>query len=123
MAYLIDIRTFKDSRGSLSVLESEIPFTIKRVYYISGVPDPVVVRAGHRHKINIQALICVNGSCIISNDNGKEKEEFILDNQEKCLILMPEDWHTMHHFTQDAVLLVLASELYDSDDYVDEPYS
>ncbi len=123
MAHIINLKSFGDPRGNLTVIEKIVPFDIKRVYYIYGVPEEDIVRAGHKHKKNIQALICVSGSCIISNNDGKKKEDFILDSPNKLLIMNPEDWHTMHHFTKDAVLLVLASEYYDKDDYIDTPYN
>ncbi|MCB9335179.1 MAG: FdtA/QdtA family cupin domain-containing protein [Flavobacteriales bacterium] len=121
MAHIIDLKTFTDSRGNLTVIEKVIPFDIKRVFYIYGVDDSV--RGGHRHHQTIQAAICIQGSCIISNDNNAKKEEFILDAPNKCLILNPEDWHQMHHFTKDAILMVFASEYYDEKDYIFEPYS
>ncbi len=120
MAKVIDLPTFSDSRGSLTVLEKVIGFDIKRVYYIYDANDEV--RGGHRHKKSIQALINVKGSCEIFSDNGVKQETFLLDSPSKCLLLEPEDWHTMSKFTKDAVLLVLASEYYDKGDYIDEPY-
>jgi len=120
MAKIIDLKTYTDARGNLTVVEKEVPFGIKRVFYIYGVDDSV--RGGHRHHKTIQAAICLKGSCIISNHTGKEKQEFVLDSPEKCLIINPEDWHTMHHFTPDAILMVLASEYFDTNDYIYEPY-
>lgn len=102
-------------------MEKVLPFEIKRVYYIHHVSNGSV-RGGHRHKVTQQALICVAGSCEISIDNGSQKENVALDAPTKCLVLAPEDWHTMQHFSTDAVLLVLASEYYDAADYIDEPY-
>ena len=120
MAELIKLKTFTDKRGSLSVIEKEIPFPIKRVFYIYNVDDSV--RGGHRHKKTIQAAICVNGSCRIYNNNGKAAEYFELNSPDKCLILQPEDWHQMDQFTKGSVLLVMASELFDNNDYIFEPY-
>lgn len=120
MPNFFEIKTFNDNRGSLSVLEKNIPFDIKRVFYIYNVND--ITRGLHRHHKTIQAAICISGSCIISNDNSKEKKSFKLDNPNKCLILYPEDFHWMHNFSKDAVLLVLASEFFDPDDYIFEPY-
>lgn len=121
MAHFIHLKTFGDQRGNLTVIEKEIPFEIKRIFYIYGVDDSV--RGGHRHHQTIQAAICIHGSCIVSNDNGREQEDFIMDSPDKCLILNPEDWHTMHHFTPDAVFLVLASTSFNADDYIFEPYN
>jgi len=120
MPYLIDLKTYSDSRGNLTVIEKMLPFDIKRVFYIYGVDNSV--RGGHRHHKTIQAAICIQGSCIIENDNGKEKNAFILNEPDKCLIIQPEDWHQMHSFTKDGILLVLASENYSSEDYITKPY-
>ena len=121
MAYLIDLKTFTDKRGNLTVIEKSIPFDIKRIFYIYGVDDSV--RGGHRHHKTIQAAICLQGSCHINNNNGAKAEEFTLDSPHKCLILEPSDWHTMDRFTPNAILMVLASEYFDANDYIFEPYA
>ena len=70
MAELIELKSFSDSRGSLSVLEDfQIPFTIKRFFYIYDVDTSA--RGGHRHITTRQAAICINGSCKIYCNNGK----------------------------------------------------
>ena len=120
MARLINLKTFTDSRGNLTVIERVIPFDIKRIFYIYGVDDSV--RGGHRHKKTIQAAICLKGSCKIYNHNDRDAHEFILDSADQCLLLDPADWHQMYDFTEDAMLMVLASELFDADDYFYEPY-
>ena len=120
MARLINLKTFTDSRGNLTVIERVIPFDIKRIFYIYGVDDSV--RGGHRHKKTIQAAICLKGSCKIYNHNDRDAHEFILDSADQCLLLDPADWHQMYDFTEDAMLMVLASELFDADDYIYEPY-
>ena len=66
--------------------------------------------------------MCVTGSCRIDCDNGKEKTSFLLDHPKKCLIVEPEEWHVMNNFSEDTVLLVLASEYYDHADYIFEAY-
>ena len=119
MAYLIDLPTFEDERGKLTVIEKLLPFDIKRLYYIYDVTSK---RCGHRHKRTIQALICLGGSCEVFIDNGEKKETILLDSPSKCLILEPKDWHTMDKFSKGSTLLVLASEYYDKDDYIDEGY-
>ena len=120
MASLIDLDTHVDDRGKLTVIEKVIPFPIKRIFYIYDVDDSR--RGGHRHKTTIQAAVCIHGSCRIFCDDNHSKEEFLLDKPNKCLILNPEDWHTMYDFTPDAILLVLASTEFDSSDYIYEPY-
>jgi dTDP-4-dehydrorhamnose 3,5-epimerase-like enzyme len=120
MAQLIDLKTFTDKRGNLTVIEKVIPFDIKRIFYIYGVDQSV--RGGHRHKKTIQAAICIQGSCRINNNDGMTNSVFALSKPNECLILEPKDWHTMDNFTEDAILMVLASEYFDANDYIFEPY-
>lgn len=120
MARILSLKTFTDERGNLTVIERVIPFDIKRIFYIYGVDDSV--RGGHRHHKTVQAAVCLRGSCIISNNDGKKKEDFLLDSPDKCLILETRDWHQMHHFTPDCILMVLASEYFDAADYIYENY-
>ena len=120
MPKLITIETFSDNRGHLSVLEKNIPFDIKRVFYIYGVDDSV--RGNHRHHKTIQAAICIKGSCTIYNNDGGEEKDFELDQPNKCLILETKDWHRMYNFSPDAILMVLASEYFDQQDYIFEVY-
>jgi dTDP-4-dehydrorhamnose 3,5-epimerase-like enzyme len=120
MAEIIKLPTHKDTRGSLTVIEKVLPFDIKRVYYIYNCSD--VERGGHRHKKNIQALVCTAGSCVVDWFDGKEKGSVLLDTPDKLLLVKPEDYHIMKQFSDDAVLLVIASEYFDADDYIDEAY-
>lgn len=119
MSYLIELPTYTDSRGNLTVIENSLPFEIKRFYYIYNTSSQ---RGGHRHKKNIQALICLGGSCEIYVDDGNNKKTYLLDDPKFCLILEPKDWHLMDNFSINSTLLVFASELYDINDYIDEKY-
>ncbi|HMD14270.1 MAG TPA: FdtA/QdtA family cupin domain-containing protein [Bacteroidota bacterium] len=121
MARLINLKTFCDARGNLTVIERVVPFDIKRIFYIYGVDDSV--RGRHRHRKTRQAVICLTGSCIVFNHDGTHKQEFTLDAPSKCLLLEPTDWHKMHTFSRDAILMVLASEYFDPNDYIFEEYS
>jgi hypothetical protein len=118
---LIPIPTFPDARGCLSVLDGSLPFPIRRVYYIYGAA-PGDRRAGHRHRKNRQALICVAGRCDVYVHDGCHGRVFHLDTPDRGLLLEAADWHSIDGFSYDAVLLVLASEPYDVADYIDEPY-
>jgi dTDP-4-dehydrorhamnose 3,5-epimerase-like enzyme len=120
MAELIDLITFTDNRGNLTVIEKVIPFDIKRIFYIYGVDNSI--RGGHRHHLTIQAAICLQGSCVIHCNNNTKKVSYMLENPHTCLILKPEDWHTMSNFTPNTILMVLASEYFDPNDYIYEPY-
>jgi dTDP-4-dehydrorhamnose 3,5-epimerase-like enzyme len=123
MASIIDLKTFIDPRGNLTVIEKVIPFEIKRVFYIYGVDDSI--RGMHRHKKTIQAAISIQGRCTIVNRSGNESpcETFILDSPSKCLIINPADFHWMEKFSPDCILMVFASEYFDKDDYIYEKYN
>lgn len=108
-----------DERGSLIALESlkNIPFEIKRVYYIFGNKNNVR-RGFHAHKNLQQVLIAVSGSCKILLDNGKNKQEVLLDLPSKGLLIKDCMWREMFDFSSDCVLLVLSNEHYDENDYI-----
>ena len=108
-----------DSRGQLIALEEmkDIPFQIKRVYYMYDTGEGVV-RGHHAHKSLQQILICIHGSCKISLDNGTEKKVIPLEKPYEGLYVSNTMWREMFDFSPDAVLLVLASELYDESDYI-----
>ena len=108
-----------DERGQLVALEEykDIPFEIKRVYYIYDTKQGVR-RGFHAHKNLEQILICVHGSCKILLDNGREKENVLLDKPYEGLYIANDMWREMYDFSPDAVLLVLASRLYDEADYI-----
>lgn len=108
-----------DDRGQLVVVEQlkDIPFEVKRVYYIYDTLTDVV-RGHHAHKCLEQVLICVHGSCKIHLDNGFETEEVLLDKPYEGLYISNDIWREMYDFSSDAVLLVLASEYYDEADYI-----
>ena len=116
---LINLPTHKTDKGSLTVLQETLPFKIKRIYWIYN--SDMKLRGGHRHKITRQALVAVNGEIIINIENGKGKSSVLLNDPSKCLILEPEDWHTMF-LKENATLLVMASHKYDKDDYIDQPF-
>ena len=122
MAKLIKLKSHSDERGLLTIVQEELPFEVKRTYYIQHVPSGNIVRGGHRHKSTTQGLVCIAGSCEIYNNDGTKEEIFQLDSPSKCLVVEPRDWHTMQKFSSDAILLVFASTKYDVNDYIDEPY-
>ncbi len=119
MAYLINLKTFSDERGRLTPIDQEIPFAIKRLYYINDIADDAN-RGGHLHRVSVEAVFCVNGSFTVEVNNGKKKEEFFLDSPAKCVIIEPYDWHLMKDFSHDAILMGVASTHYDHSDYIHE---
>lgn len=108
-----------DDRGQLIAVETEkdIPFAVKRVYYIYDTL-PGVRRGFHAHRHLQQALICVHGSCKIHLDNGYVQKEVLLDKPDEGLYIANDMWREMYDFSPDAVLMVLASEHYDEKDYI-----
>lgn len=108
-----------DERGQLVSLEEhkDIPFKIKRVYFMYDTL-PGVRRGFHAHKKLEQILICIHGTCKILLDNGKEKKVVPLEKPYEGLYVSNNMWREMFDFSEDAVLLVLASELYDESDYI-----
>lgn len=118
MAQIFQLPTFSDERGNLTVIEKILPFEIKRVYYIYNVRGN---RGGHRHKKTIQALVCLNGSCSIVVTKGGHRTVTVLSQPNQLLLLYPDDYHTMENFSDFAILMVLSSELFDPDDYIDSP--
>ena len=115
----INFQPLGDERGSLVALEGSksVPFDIKRVYYIFGTKEGVS-RGFHAHRNLKQVVVCVTGSCRFVLDNGKSREEIILDSAATGLVIEDLTWREMHDFSQDCVLLVLASEYYDEADYI-----
>lgn len=108
-----------DERGQLVALEEfkDIPFEIKRVYYMYDTKEGVH-RGFHAHKSLEQILICIHGSCKILLDNGKEKKVVSLEKPYEGLYIPNDMWREMFDFSKDAVLLVLASNYYDEEDYI-----
>ncbi|PWT26237.1 sugar 3,4-ketoisomerase [Butyrivibrio fibrisolvens] len=108
-----------DDRGQLVALEEykDIPFEIKRVYYMYDTKEDVV-RGHHAHKSLEQILICIHGSCKIILDNGVERKVVPLEKPYEGLYVANNMWREMYDFSPDAVLMVLASELYDENDYI-----
>lgn len=108
-----------DDRGSLIALNGniDIPFEIKRVYYMYDTKFDVR-RGGHAHKELEQILIAVHGSCKIHLDNGKETSEVLLDKPDEGLYIHNNMWREMYDFSNDCVLMVLASDIYDESDYI-----
>ena len=108
-----------DTRGSLIVLEhgANVPFPVARAYYIFGTADGVR-RGFHAHADLEQIAVCVRGHCKFFLDDGTHTEEVTLDRPDLGLYLGPMIWREMFDFSEDCVLLVLASKMYDPADYI-----
>lgn len=116
---LLEFPILGDERGSLIALEANenIPFAIKRVYYIFGTKQNVA-RGFHAHKKLEQVAVCISGRCRMIIDNGVIRESVWLDSPTKAIYIDNMLWREMHDFSADCVLLVLASEHYDEMDYI-----
>jgi len=117
---LVEFGEFGDERGNLVVIEGsgfDIPFDIKRVFYIYG-SDPTVIRGQHANRASTFVLINVSGDSKVKLDNGFEQQIINLDKPRMGLLIPPMIWKDMYDFSPDSVLLVLASEHYDESEYI-----
>ncbi len=108
-----------DMRGNLSVAEFEehLPFEPKRYFVVFDVPSEEV-RGEHAHKTLHEFLVCVKGSCSLVVDDGDSRDELLLNKPNIGVYIPPMTWITQYKYTPDAVLLVLASDKYNPDDYI-----
>lgn len=115
---LIDLPVVSDPRGDLTFVEGErhIPFPIRRVYYLYNVPVDAE-RGGHAHKELEQVVFALSGSFRITIDDGACKSEYWLRDPRKGLYINRLIWREMDSFSQGAVCMVLASQVYDEGDY------
>ena len=116
---IIEFDKHHSSKGNLSVIENQkdIPFDIKRIYYLYDVPGGEK-RGAHAHKELYQLIIAANGSFRVTLDDGKEKKEFYLNRPYQGLLVKPGIWRDLDEFSSGSVCLVLASEGYDEGDYI-----
>lgn len=116
---LIDFKIRGDHSGKLVALEkgSDLPFEVKRVYYIWDT-DVGVVRGKHAHRKLEQMIICTSGSCDFILDDGKTREIVHLNNPAQGLHIKHNIWREFTNFSKDCVVMVLASEHYDESDYI-----
>lgn len=116
---LFDFNVMGDDRGQLVALEAlrNIPFEIKRVYYVTAL-DSTKPRGFHAHKQLQQVVVCLRGSCRFIMNDGLETADIWLDVFNQGLMVDKLVWHEMHDFSEDCVLLVLASDYYNESDYI-----
>lgn len=116
---MIDLPRFVDNRGNLSFAEKndQIPFEIKRAYWIYDVPGGEA-RGGHAHRTLSQIIIAVSGSFTVILDDGKNEQSFFLNRPYQGLLVKPGLWRSLEDFSSGAVCLVLASDVYNADDYI-----
>ena len=113
----VELPTFQDGKdGCLSVAEG-MPFQIKRVYYIYDLNNNAV-RGKHAHKKLEQVIFCVNGDFVMEVEDGRKKDFIALDKPNVGLYIGPDVWHIISCFSEDCIILVLASDYYDESDYI-----
>ena len=108
------------SDGVLSIAESgdKIPFQIKRVYYIYDFKTSKSKRGFHAHKKLQQVIFAVSGFFTLTLDDGKEKINHLLNNPNKGILIDKKIWHTMENFSDNCIILVLASDIFKESDYI-----
>lgn len=118
-AKLIKLPRIVDLRGGLSFGEYDkhLPFAPKRYFVVFDVPS-IEVRGEHAHRAQHQFLVCLKGSCAVVLDDGNSRDEVVLDSPNIGLYLPPMIWGIQYKYTPDAVLLVLASDIYEAGDYI-----
>lgn len=116
---LIEVKTFTDERGSLSVLENGQPFAPKRVFWMHHIAAGAE-RGAHAMVSGSEVLVAVHGSFVVDLDDGESKTSVPLGDPTKGLLLRPGIWSRTHSYTSDCVVLILASEGYDMGKYVYE---
>ncbi|MFY9555962.1 MAG: FdtA/QdtA family cupin domain-containing protein [Blastocatellia bacterium] len=116
---IYELPVMRDFRGSLSFAEFDktLPFLPKRYFSVFDVGEGET-RGGHAHRSLHQLLICVKGSCLVCLDDGKIREQVLLNRPELALYIPPKIWATQEQFSNSAVLVVLASEVYDPTEYI-----
>ncbi len=108
------------TKGKLSFMEANksIPFNIKRIYYIYDIKDLNITRDGHAHKTLKQVIFCLNGSFTLVLDNGDEKKEVYLNMPDEGVVIRNGVWHNMKKFSENTIILVIASDYYNAEDYI-----
>ena len=118
---IVKLQFFNDfPDGNLVIGESKrsVPFEIKRIYFINNLFNPKAVRGKHAHKKLEQIIFCVNGSFVLTLDDGTNKQRITLNNPYYGIRLGPGLWHTMRNFSKDCVILVLANAHFKKEDYI-----
>lgn len=109
---------FPDGALVIGQARESVPFDIKRIYYITNLSNPRAVRGKHAHKKLEQYIFSLSGSFRLHLDDGRNKQNLTIDSPYYGIRLGPKLWHTMTKFSRDCVILVLADDYYDENDYI-----
>lgn len=109
-----------EADGTLCIAEAmrDVPFDVKRFYYITNLLNERSIRGKHAHRTLWQAIFCISGSFTLGLDDGERRQEIRLWRSHQGVLLGPGLWHTMTDFSTGCVLLVAASDYYDERDYI-----
>jgi dTDP-4-dehydrorhamnose 3,5-epimerase-like enzyme len=113
---LVDVPTFTDERGAISVLDKELPFQVKRVFWLYHIQDGKD-RGAHALLDSSEVMVAVHGSFIVDLDDTVTKTSVLLDDPSKGLMIKPGVWFRTHSYKEDGVSLILAEEVYARDKY------
>lgn len=118
-ARLIALPRVRDANGSLvwSEIGTHLPFQPRRFFFIEDVP-PDAVRGAHAHGELEEVLVCIRGRCTVTLDDGTTRDEILLADPRRALYIPALTWSTQRHFSADALLAVLASQVYRPQDYI-----
>lgn len=118
---IVRLQYFEDPPdGNLAIAENNknIPFEVKRVYFINSLNNPKAVRGKHAHKRLKQVIFCINGSLQLALDDGETTQTIVMDNPYVGILLGNLLWHEMKYFSKNCVILVLADDYYNNEDYI-----
>jgi dTDP-4-dehydrorhamnose 3,5-epimerase-like enzyme len=115
---VLDITKVHDTRGNLSVIQGEaIPFEMKRVYYLYDIPSGGR-RGGHSHKNQLEFLVALSGSFDVILNDGNEQKTVTLNKPNVGLLIPNAIWRELENFSSGSVCLVLASDVFEEEDYI-----
>ena len=113
---LVDIPTFTDERGSISVMDKELPFAVKRVFWLHHINEGKD-RGAHALLDSAEIIIAIHGTFVVDLDDTETKLSILLDNPGQGLIIRPGIWFRTYSYKDEGVSLILASEEYARDKY------
>ena len=114
--FLMDLPTFLDDRGAISVLDKELPFQVRRVFWLHHIKEGKD-RGAHALLDSSEIMVAVHGSFVVDLDDTVNQTSFLLDTPEKGLMIRPGIWFRTHSYKEDGVSLILAEEAYAPDRY------
>lgn len=112
----MDVPTFTDERGAISVLDKELPFQVKRVFWLHHIQEGKD-RGAHALLDSSEIMVAVHGSIIVDLDDTVNKTSVLLDDPSKGLMIRPGVWFRTHSYKENGVSLILAEEEYARDKY------